>query len=131
VSDYLAADGTGICRSCRTVIASRALAARIGVREHTARGLCRLCYRHGADPAPVFERDEPAWMAEAVCRGRDPEIWFPLPADAETHEAARRICATCPVMIACLNDALAYGEKAGIRGGLTADERRILTGAVA
>lgn len=131
MSDYLADDGTGICRSCRNVIASRALAARIGVREHAARGLCRLCYRHGDNPKPVFERDQPAWMSQAVCRGRDPEIWFPLPADTETHEAARRICGTCPVAGICLADAIATKDPNGIRGGYTGDERRALVGAVA
>jgi WhiB family redox-sensing transcriptional regulator len=41
-------------------------------------------------------------------------------------EAAKRICASCPVRANCLVSALRTGESAGIWGGTTPEERRIL-----
>lgn len=39
---------------------------------------------------------------------------------------AKRICATCPVASECLDHALVVGERYGIWGGLTPDERNDL-----
>lgn len=69
----------------------------------------------GADPA-VGER--------AACVGEDPELFFEgEPASVDT---AKRVCEDCPVRTACLERALANGERYGVFGGLTADERRLL-----
>jgi WhiB family redox-sensing transcriptional regulator len=74
--------------------------------------------------------DLPAdWRDDAACRGSDPELFFP---DGDTWSAraqvktARLICRRCPVSVTCLSWALASGQEAGIRGGLTEDERHTL-----
>lgn len=69
----------------------------------------------------------PAWMDQAACRSRDPEIFFPIverdPTSAEVRRA-KAICATCPVAAECLDLALSTGQTAGIWGGMTPEERR-------
>jgi WhiB family transcriptional regulator, redox-sensing transcriptional regulator len=70
------------------------------------------------------------WRRHAVCRDHDPEIWFPV----GNGELARRgilrakaICAGCPVSGECLSWALASGEDSGVWGGLSEDERRVMS----
>ncbi|MBV9381428.1 MAG: WhiB family transcriptional regulator [Streptosporangiaceae bacterium] len=41
-------------------------------------------------------------------------------------EAARRICARCPVRVPCLRWTLDTGQDSGVWGGTTSEERRIL-----
>lgn len=67
-----------------------------------------------------------SWHALAACRaeGIRPDEMFP-----DNHEPgithAKRICAPCPVRLACLVDALRNREtQHGIRGGLEPSERR-------
>lgn len=43
-----------------------------------------------------------------------------------TEEVAKAVCASCPVRQACLDDALESYEQYGVRGELTAPERRKL-----
>lgn len=65
---------------------------------------------------------ETTWRQRAACRDQDPELFF---ATAGYSEQARRICAACPVRATCLLDAFETDDVAwGIRGGLTAPERR-------
>ncbi len=72
------------------------------------------------------------WVERAACRqaGTDPELFFPVsesgPAAARQIAAAKAICARCPVAEQCLDWALLAGESAGIWGGTTPDERRLL-----
>lgn len=40
------------------------------------------------------------------------------------EQQAKAICATCPVRAECLAVAVAAGERHGVWGGLTSDERR-------
>ncbi|MFG2619557.1 WhiB family transcriptional regulator [Streptomyces sp. NPDC048507] len=75
------------------------------------------------------------WQARAACRGLGPGRFF-HPAgergdDREGRdEAAKRVCAGCPVRTACLEHALSTREPFGVWGGLTEEERRrLLTGA--
>lgn len=63
-----------------------------------------------------------SWRSQALCKGLDPEVFYPLNED-ETDEA-KAICAGCPVRILCLEHALATREKEGIWGGCTERERR-------
>ena len=74
-------------------------------------------------------RDEGCWRRRAACRGEDPELFFPVgsagPALAQIA-GAKKICARCPVLRACLMFAMAAGQEYGIWGGLTEDERRQL-----
>lgn len=61
----------------------------------------------------------------------DPERFFPVAeegTDAFAAQAARAIvlCQDCPFREGCLATALAFGEDAGIWGGTTPSERRML-----
>ena len=51
----------------------------------------------------------------------DPEMWFSH--DAEEIAHAKAICSRCPMRDACLQAALDFGDKEGVWGGLTPDER--------
>lgn len=75
--------------------------------------------------AEVVERSG-TWVDVAACRDTDTAVFFPPQgARAETVRAALAVCARCPVTRDCLVDALAHGDwQIGIRGGLTARERR-------
>jgi len=72
-----------------------------------------------------------AWMEDAACRepGVDPELFFPVsesgPAVRQVA-AARAVCGRCPVQAPCRDWALRAGEPAGIWGGTTPEERRVL-----
>jgi WhiB family transcriptional regulator, redox-sensing transcriptional regulator len=63
------------------------------------------------------------WSQHAICRGEDPDIFFPAYGDPGTR--ARRICANCPVQIDCLQYAITADEW-GIWGGLDGEQRRAL-----
>lgn len=64
------------------------------------------------------------WTLRAACHGLDPELWFAE--DRQTQRAAKNICALCPVVWQCLDEALATDDNHayGIRAGLTGRERR-------
>lgn len=66
----------------------------------------------------------PEWHEWASCTDVDPELWHPEKGASSAE--AKRICAGCAVREECLEDALALDERHGIRGGLTARERRRL-----
>lgn len=61
-----------------------------------------------------------AWMDQALCANRDPEIWFD-----ERRAEAKRICAECPVSQQC--GALGGDEYRGIWGGVK--QSRVKVGA--
>ena len=65
----------------------------------------------------------PEWMLRASCRGLNPRLFYP-----EEHELvdpeARRVCAACPVQRECLTHAMESGEKHGVWGGTSVNERR-------
>lgn len=65
--------------------------------------------------------ETPAWMADAACAGADVELWFP-PRGRNATEA-KRICASCPVRLQCLDYALAHHETVGIWGGMDRKQR--------
>ena len=62
------------------------------------------------------------WRDQAACRGLDPEIFYPV--SDEDSDAAKAVCAQCPVREACLEYALANRERDGVWGGATERERR-------
>ena len=65
------------------------------------------------------------WREQALCRETDPEAFFPE--KGQSPNAARQVCAGCPVRAECLADALARRDVAfGVLGGLTPRERRDL-----
>lgn len=69
------------------------------------------------------------WRHRAACIGEDPELFFPVgttgPALAQIAEA-KAVCRQCPVNAECLRWALASGQDAGVWGGMSEDERRVL-----
>lgn len=70
------------------------------------------------------------WMINAACRDApDPDLWF-APSEvgpgAAQVEAAKAVCASCPVADECLAYALAAGLDHGVFGGKSASERREL-----
>ena len=67
----------------------------------------------------------PRWHLAAACRGVDMRLFFP--GRGQSSDEARAICARCPALTPCLNEALADVElDHGIRAGLGPIERRRL-----
>jgi WhiB family transcriptional regulator, redox-sensing transcriptional regulator len=64
------------------------------------------------------------WWERAACRGEDPELFFPTRCEVEKVQAAKAVCARCPVRAECLEYALAVNEQNGIWGGLSGKQRR-------
>ncbi|MDH6143508.1 MULTISPECIES: WhiB family transcriptional regulator [Kitasatospora] len=68
------------------------------------------------------------WQLRAACRSVDTSLFFhPFGERGEAHDnreqAAKQVCARCPVRDACLSHALRVREPYGVWGGLTEDER--------
>lgn len=67
-----------------------------------------------------------SWPDRAACRGEDTELWFPL-GGGDPDPYAKATCAVCPVRPECLEFALTLESvPAGIWGGMTERERRLL-----
>lgn len=71
------------------------------------------------------------WHSEAVCRRDEAGLFFapskePTAARLSREQAAKRVCARCPVMVECREHALVLPEPYGVWGGLTAAERRVV-----
>lgn len=63
----------------------------------------------------------PSDHERAACADADPDLFF------DSKAAARRICASCPILEACQKWSLAFpGRLHGVIGGLTEGERRRL-----
>jgi WhiB family redox-sensing transcriptional regulator len=68
------------------------------------------------------------WRHRAVCRGEDPELFFPVGTAGSALlqvAEAKDVCRRCPVAAECLAWALEAGV-IGVWGGTTEDERRAL-----
>jgi WhiB family transcriptional regulator, redox-sensing transcriptional regulator len=66
------------------------------------------------------------WRAESACLNADPDMFFPVAAGTAASKQvslALRICQGCPVRQHCLDFAMRSGEKEGIWGGTTPEER--------
>ncbi|PQM20346.1 WhiB family transcriptional regulator [Streptomyces xinghaiensis] len=80
----------------------------------------------------VTARDQDGpWHSEAVCRRDEAGLFFapskePTAARLSREEAAKRVCARCPVLVECREHALLQPEPYGVWGGLTAAERRVV-----
>lgn len=75
--------------------------------------------------------DEWDWQFEGACRGKDPEMFFHPdnergPRRRNRENAAKAICASCPVIQQCREAALANQEPYGIWGGLSEDDRAVI-----
>jgi len=71
------------------------------------------------------------WHDQATCLSTpanpvDPEIFFPEPEEMDRIRTAKTLCAQCPVRQTCLDAALEAGDRYGIRGGMTEEERDLL-----
>ena len=67
-------------------------------------------------------RSAQPWQEVAACKSLPLEMFFP-PAEQEA-EAAKAICSGCTVREPCLEAALAAGERFGIWGGMSTEERQ-------
>lgn len=78
--------------------------------------------------APVGAMDHLwRWQLNAACRGR-PELFFHPPGErdpqwTQRENAAKQLCASCPVQDECADFALVSEEPYGTWGGMTARER--------
>lgn len=69
------------------------------------------------------------WQRRARCRGEAGRDFYPPFTGERKRERiarearAKELCATCPVRAQCLDHAVHTGERHGVWGGLTADER--------
>jgi len=72
----------------------------------------------------MFGDEEDDWRAWAVCRGLDPDIFYPH--YERDSGPAKKVCETCPVREPCLEWALSTRQPYGVWGGLTEKERRSL-----
>ncbi|MHC0432375.1 WhiB family transcriptional regulator [Streptomyces sp. O3] len=83
-----------------------------------------------AQRGPTRDQETP-WHTEAVCRRDEAGLFFapskePTAARLSREDAAKRVCAGCPVMVECREHALLQPEPYGVWGGLTAAERRVV-----
>lgn len=63
-----------------------------------------------------------SWMAFGNCNNHPPSVFFP--SDGVGVEAAKKICATCPVKDPCLEHALEMRIDHGVWGGASERQRR-------
>lgn len=65
------------------------------------------------------------WIERGACVGSDPTLFFPGTGAEGARQAkvAKAICAGCEVRRECLEYAISNGERYGIFGGMTRDER--------
>jgi WhiB family transcriptional regulator, redox-sensing transcriptional regulator len=74
------------------------------------------------EPLPKAAVPLGSWISQARCAGADLEVFFP-PRGSGKADAAKAICATCPVRRECLRYALKAPEDDGVWGGLDQAER--------
>ncbi|MGW0316806.1 WhiB family transcriptional regulator [Streptomyces flavidovirens] len=77
------------------------------------------------DGLPMDQR----WLRSAACADADPEIFFPVGVKGpalDEQAAAKEVCGRCPVTRQCLSYALRSGQRTGVWGGLSEDERSAL-----
>lgn len=62
------------------------------------------------------------WQEQAACHGIDPDVFFPT--SEEEAGPALAYCGACRIREMCLAWALKNGERYGVWGGLTEQQRR-------
>lgn len=86
------------------------------------RSIVRIAYAPSAD-LPVNTN----WRALGACTQEDPDLFFPIgstgPALLQIEEA-KAACRRCPVVEICGTWALESGEKHGVWGGMSEEDRR-------
>ncbi|MDQ2782215.1 MAG: WhiB family transcriptional regulator [Actinomycetota bacterium] len=73
---------------------------------------------------------ELAWQLRAACLGRGREVDF-FPARGMSANPAKRVCFSCPVLAACLTDALERKDRWAVAGGCSEKDRRPLLARIA
>lgn len=86
----------------------------VGAAEDVTDGALEELVRLGEQP----------WRTQRRCSGVSARTFFPR--RGEPTEVAKAVCHDCAVRGECLADALERGERAGIWGGYSEDERRQL-----
>jgi WhiB family redox-sensing transcriptional regulator len=81
-------------------------------------------------PSPLIEVYE--WQYEGACTTTDPNVFFSPEAERgakreRREQAAKALCAVCPVIERCRQHALSVQEPYGVWGGLSESERAALT----
>ena len=76
------------------------------------------------DPSPPD-----MWQDRAACFGIDPDVFFPI--SEEEAGPALAYCGSCRIREECLAWALKNGERYGVWGGMTEQQRRRLARRVA
>jgi WhiB family transcriptional regulator, redox-sensing transcriptional regulator len=68
------------------------------------------------------------WRERAACRDAAQDVFFPTRRGTAVVEieAAKQLCATCPVQPQCLEFALLTRQDFGVWGGTTEHERRLM-----
>ena len=69
------------------------------------------------------------WQERSACYGIDPDVFFPI--SEEEAGPALAFCSGCSIRDECLSWALKNGERYGVWGGLTEQQRRRLVRQVA
>jgi len=75
------------------------------------------------DPGPYPKN----WLDFGACKGKDLDIFFPLPGDTQGITEAKAICAKCSVKAPCAKQAIETKDQDSVSGGLTAEDRNNLT----
>ncbi|MFB7798964.1 WhiB family transcriptional regulator [Isoptericola sp. NPDC056134] len=70
-------------------------------------------------PTATLTYDE---ESQALCSQTDPEVFYPSQGDHA--DAAKAVCAECPIRMRCLEVAVANREMWGVWGGTSQQERR-------
>ena len=65
----------------------------------------------------------PTWRDRAACWTHDPAVFFPN--ETAGYLEAKQICRDCPVILACLDEAVEMGER-GVWGGTSEETREEL-----
>jgi WhiB family transcriptional regulator, redox-sensing transcriptional regulator len=74
--------------------------------------------------APRKMNPNTSWMNAALCKGTDPDVFFPE--DHHDVAKAKEVCSRCPVVHLCLEYAIENKEfdRLSVWGGTTGIERR-------
>jgi hypothetical protein len=77
----------------------------------------------------VSTLEEPVGLEDGLCREVDADMFYIDKGENHKIQQARTICGRCDVREACLEWALEHGERYGIWGGTTENQRRKLISA--
>lgn len=107
--------------------------AQAVIRETRHGALCDMHHKRLQRTGTVHRSDHDylppppgAWVERAACKGAPTEIWFSERGENRVMQAAKQICADCPVTADCLTYALDHGIKHGTWGGKSERERRLI-----